>query len=38
MHVALVYRGDDATSEKFLKVQDEYLEKAKVNKEETKNG
>ena len=38
MHVALVYRGVDATSEKFLKVQDEYLEKAKVNKEETKNG
>ena len=38
MHVALVYRGDDATSEKFLKVQDEYLDKAKVNKEETKNG
>ena len=38
MHVALVYRGDDATSEKFLKVQDEYLERAKVNKEETKNG
>ena len=38
MHVALVYRGDDATSEKFLKVQDEYLEKAKTSKEETKNG
>ena len=38
MHVALVYRGDDATSEKFLKVQDEYLEKAKTSKEETQNG
>ncbi|MEE1066237.1 MAG: RcpC/CpaB family pilus assembly protein [Acutalibacteraceae bacterium] len=38
MHVALVYRGDDATAEKFLKVQDEYLEKAKTTKEEPKNG
>jgi len=38
MHVALVYRGDDATADKFLKVQDEYLEKAKTTKEEPKNG
>lgn len=38
MHVALVYRGDDATADKFLKVQDEYLEKAKATKEEPKNG
>ena len=38
MHVALVYRGDDATAEMFLKVQDEYLEKAKTTKEEPKNG
>ena len=38
MHVALVYRGDDATAEKFLKVQDEYLEKAKVTEEESTNG
>lgn len=37
-HVALVYRGDDTTAEKFLKVQDEYLEKAKTTKEEPKNG
>lgn len=38
MHVALVYRGDDVTADKFLKVQDEYLEKAKTTKEEPKNG
>lgn len=38
MHVALVYRGDDATADKFLKVQDEYLDKAKTTKEEPKNG
>lgn len=27
MHVALVYRGDDASAERFLKAQDEYLKK-----------
>lgn len=31
MHVALVYRGDDANAEKFLKAQDEFLNKPKVN-------
>lgn len=38
MHVALVYRGNDATAEKFLKVQDEYLDKVKVTEEESTNG
>lgn len=27
MHVALVYRGDEASAAKFLKAQDEYLKK-----------
>lgn len=31
MHIALVYRGDDASAEKFLKAQDEYLEKNSRN-------
>lgn len=38
MHVALVYRGNDATAEKFLKVQDEYLDKTKATEEESTNG
>lgn len=37
MHVALVYRGDDATAEKFLKVQDDYFSKKNVS-EGDKNG
>lgn len=37
MHVALVYRGDDATAEKFLKAQDEYFSKKNVS-EGNKNG
>lgn len=35
MHVALVYRGDDATADKFLKAQDKYIEKTS---EGQKNG
>ena len=35
MHVALVYRGDDATADKFLKAQDKYFEKTS---EGQKNG
>lgn len=31
MHIALVYRGDDASAEKFLKAQDAYLEKNSRN-------
>ena len=31
MHIVLVYRGDDASAEKFLKAQDEYLEKNSRN-------
>ena len=31
MHVALVYRGDDATADKFLKVQDDYLAKKNIS-------
>ena len=37
MHVALVYRGDDATAEKFLKAQDDYFTKKNVS-EADKNG
>lgn len=31
MHIVLVYRGDDVSAEKFLKAQDEYLEKNSRN-------
>ena len=31
MHIVLVYRGDDASAEKFLKAQDAYLEKNSRN-------
>ena len=31
MHVALVYRGDDATADKFLKVQDDYFAKKNIS-------
>ena len=31
MHVALVYRGDDATANKFLKAQDDYFAKKNVS-------
>ena len=37
MHVALVYRGDDATANKFLKAQDDYFAKKNVS-EDDKNG
>ena len=37
MHVALVYRGDDATANKFLKAQDDYFTKKNVS-EADKNG
>lgn len=37
MHVAFVYRGDDATAEKFLKAQDDYFTKKSVS-EGDKNG
>ena len=37
MHVALVYRGDDATADKFLKAQDDYFTKKNVS-EADKNG
>ena len=37
MHVALVYRGDDATANKFLKAQDDYFAKKNVS-EADKNG
>ena len=37
MHVALVYRGDDATANKFLKAQDDYFTKKNVS-EDDKNG
>ena len=37
MHVALVYRGDDATANKFLKAQDDYFAKKSVS-EADKNG
>ena len=37
MHVALVYRGDDATANKFLKAQDDYFVKKNVS-EDDKNG
>lgn len=37
MHVALVYRGDDATAKRFLKAQDDYFTKKSVS-EENKNG
>lgn len=37
MHVALVYRGDDATVDKFLKAQDDYFTKKNVS-EADKNG
>ncbi|MCM1364984.1 MAG: Flp pilus assembly protein CpaB [Faecalibacterium sp.] len=38
MHVALVYRGNDDTSEKFIKTQDKYLkEQAKKAQEEKKD-
>ena len=37
MHVALVYRGDEATANKFLKAQDDYFAKKNVS-EADKNG
>ena len=37
MHVALVYRGDDATANKFLRAQDDYFTKKNVS-EDDKNG
>lgn len=37
MHVALVYRGDNATANKFLKAQDEFIVKNNVS-EADKNG
>lgn len=37
MHIALVYRGDDATADKFLKAQDDYFSKMNVS-EADKNG
>ena len=37
MHVALVYRGDDATADKFLKAQYDYFTKKNVS-EADKNG
>ena len=37
MHVALVYRGDEATANKFLKAQDDYFAKKNVS-EDDKNG
>ena len=37
MHVALVYRGDDATANKFLEAQDDYFAKKNAS-EDDKNG
>lgn len=37
MHVALVYRGDDVTANKFLKAQDDFIAKNNVS-EADKNG
>lgn len=38
MHVALVYRGNDETAEKFIKTQDKFLKDQEKNREKTQEG